>query len=102
MRGCAVGADDSVGPLERFKFVQHSVGADAHIGPLGSCEFAEDSRKNGAFRRADVGIGPYSKAGSCIRIRRTFSENRCILRADRVVRPYKEARQCIRMRRRSL
>ena len=35
------------------------VGADAHIGPLGSHEFAVDYRKNGAFRRADVGIGPY-------------------------------------------
>ena len=29
------------------------------IGPLGSYEFAEDSRENGAFCRADVGIGPY-------------------------------------------
>ena len=36
------------------------VGADAHIGPLGSCEFAEDYHKNGAFCRADVGIGPYN------------------------------------------
>ena len=42
------------------KFVPHPVGADAHIGPLGSCEFAEDSRKNGAFCRADVRIGPYN------------------------------------------
>ena len=30
-----------------------------HIGPLGSYEFAEDFHKNGAFCRADVGIGPY-------------------------------------------
>ena len=43
------------------KFVPHPVGADAHIGPLESCEFAEDSRKNGAFCRADVGIGPYTR-----------------------------------------
>ena len=35
------------------------VGADAHIGPLGSYEFAEDFHKNGAFCRADIGIGPY-------------------------------------------
>ena len=42
------------------KSVPHPVGADAHIGPLGSYEFAEDSRENGAFCRADVGIGPYS------------------------------------------
>ena len=37
------------------------VGADAYIGPLGSCEFAENLRENGAFCRADVGIGPYKK-----------------------------------------
>ena len=36
------------------------VGVDAHIDPLGSHEFAEDLRKNGAFCRADVGIGPYN------------------------------------------
>ena len=36
-----------------------TVGADAHIGPLGSYEFAEDFHTNGAFCRADVGIGPY-------------------------------------------
>ena len=35
------------------------VGPDAHIGPLGSCKFAEEYRKNGAFCRVDVGIGPY-------------------------------------------
>ena len=38
-----------------------NVGADAHIGPLESCEFAVDSRKNGAICRADVGIGPYTR-----------------------------------------
>ena len=27
---------------------------------MGSYEFAEDFRKNGAFCRADVGIGPYN------------------------------------------
>ena len=32
-----------------------------HIGPLGSYEFAEDPHKNGAFCRADVGIGPYDQ-----------------------------------------
>ena len=42
-----------------------SVGADAYIGPLGSCEFAENLRENGAFCRADVGIGPYKQVGSC-------------------------------------
>ena len=30
-----------------------------HIGPLGSYEFAADFRRNSAFCRADVGIGPY-------------------------------------------
>ena len=48
-------------PMGNRKFVPHPVGADAHIGPLESCEFAEDSRKNGAFCRADVGIGPYTR-----------------------------------------
>ena len=47
-------------PMGNRKFVPHPVGADAHIGPLESCEFAEDSHKNGAFCRADVGIGPYT------------------------------------------
>ena len=46
-------------PMGNRKFVPHPVGADAHIFLLESCEFAEDSRKNGAFCRADVGIGPY-------------------------------------------
>ena len=41
-----------------------------------------------AFQWADVGIGPYIKTGRCIRMRPSFSQNRCILRADRVVRPY--------------
>ena len=54
------------------KFVPHPVGADAHIGPLESCEFAEDSRKNGAFCRADVGIGPYNRIRRRTRIRREF------------------------------
>ena len=70
------------------KFVPHPVGADAHIGPLGSCEFAEDSRKNGAFCRADVGIGLYGQAGKCIRIRRRFSIIRCILPGGAEPRPY--------------
>ena len=47
------------------EFPQYSVGADAHIGPFGSCEFAADSRKNGAFCRADAGIGPYKQVGGC-------------------------------------
>ena len=36
------------------------VGADDSVGPLRSCEFCADFRKNGAFCRADVGIGPYT------------------------------------------
>ena len=59
-------------PMGNRKFVPHPVGADAHIGPLGSCEFAEASRKNGAFFRADVGIGPYDRIRRCTRIRRKF------------------------------
>ena len=58
------------------KFVPHPVGADAHIGPLESCEFAEDSRKNGAFCRADVGIGPYKRMRKCIWICRKHNFRR--------------------------
>jgi len=36
-------------------------GVDAHIDPLESIVFAEDFRKNGAYRRADVGIDPYER-----------------------------------------
>ena len=59
-------------PMGNRKFVPHPVGADAHIGPLESCDFAEDSRKNVAFGRADVGIGPYNRIRRCTRIRREF------------------------------
>ncbi len=41
----------------------------AHIGPLGSCKFAEEYRKNGAFCRADVGIGPYKARTRVLRYR---------------------------------
>ena len=44
-----------------LKFFRLCVGDDAHIAPLGSCEFAGDFRKNGAFRRVDVGIAPYER-----------------------------------------
>ena len=37
------------------------VGDDAHIAPLGIIEFALDFRKNGLYRRVDVGIDPYEK-----------------------------------------
>ncbi len=59
-------------PMGNRKFVPHPVGADAHIFLLESCEFAEDSRKNGAFCRADVGIDPYNRKRRCTRIRREF------------------------------
>ena len=59
-------------PMGNRKFVPHPVGADAHIGPLESCDFAEDSRKNVAFCRADVGIGPYNRIRRYTRIRREF------------------------------
>ena len=36
------------------------VGVDAHIDPLGTIEFALDFRKNGFYRRDDVGIIPYA------------------------------------------
>ena len=39
------------------------VGVDAHIDPLGTIEFALDFRKNGFYRRDDVGIVPYEPPG---------------------------------------
>ena len=63
-------------PMGNRKFVPHPVGADAHIGPLESCEFAEDPRKNGAFCRADVGIGPYKRMRKCIWICRKHNFRR--------------------------
>ena len=52
-----------------LKFFRLCVGGDAYIAPLGSCEFAGDFRKNGAFRRVDVGIAPYEHSGeTCVLI----------------------------------
>ena len=60
-----------------------SVGADAYIGPLGSCEFAENLRENGAFCRADVGIGPYKQVGSCgTNPHWAFASCNCLLRTS--------------------
>ena len=60
-----------------------SVGADAYIGPLGSCEFAENLRENGAFCRADVGIGPYKQVGSCgTNSHWAFASCNCLLRTS--------------------
>mgnify|MGYP000269027136 CR=1 FL=1 len=59
-------------PLQRVRRVV--VGADDSVGPLRSYKFAVDSRKNGAFCRADVGIGPYKRVGKRIRIRLGFPE----------------------------
>ena len=73
-------------PLQRVRRVV--VGADDSVGPLRSYKFAVDSRKNGAFCRADVGIGLYGQAGKCIRIRRRFSIIRCILPGGAEPRPY--------------
>ena len=59
------------------------VGADAYIGPLGSCEFAENLRENGAFCRADVGIGPYKQVGSCgTNSHWAFASCNCLLRTS--------------------
>ena len=60
-----------------------SVGADAYIGPGGSCEFAENLRENGAFCRADVGIGPYKQVGSCgTNSHWAFASCNCLLRTS--------------------
>ena len=48
-------------PSAPYALTYCNVGADAHIGPLGSYEFAADFRRNSAFCRADVGIGPYGE-----------------------------------------
>ena len=36
------------------------VGVDAHIDPWSTIEFVGDFRKNGSYRRGDVGIAPYA------------------------------------------
>ena len=72
----------------------HSVGADAHIGPAEQTVFTEIFGKFVTSLRVDVGIDPYKRIRICLRIRRTFSKNHCILRADRVVRPYEFPFQC--------
>ena len=59
-------------PMGNRKFVPLPVGAEALCGASECCDYAEDARKNGAFCRADVGIGPYNRIRRCTRIRREF------------------------------
>ncbi len=40
-------------------------------------------------RRADVGIGPYTQTGSCIRIRRNLPKNRPVPPGGAEPRPYR-------------
>ena len=54
-------ADRVVRPYREQGCKRLFVGADDSVGPLRSYKFAVDSRKNGAFCRADVGIGPYTR-----------------------------------------
>ena len=49
--------------MEFRKSLRPCVGVDAHIYPLGTTDFALDFRKNGLFRRVDVGIEPYEYPG---------------------------------------
>ena len=64
-----------------------------HIGPLGSCEFAGDSRKIGAFCRADVGIDPYNQTGKCdTNSPKAFAFRSCLLRPLRRFAPAPLAR----------
>ena len=55
------------------------VGVDAHIDPEECSVLTEISGEFATPQRADVGIGPYSQVGKCIRIRREFLMIRCIL-----------------------
>ena len=41
------------------------VGGDAHIAPFDINKFDKNFLKNGAIRRADVGIGPYERESGC-------------------------------------
>ncbi len=55
------------------------VGADDSVGPENVADSPEISVKSSAHCRADVGIGPYSQLGKCLRIRRKASAFRCCL-----------------------
>ena len=50
------------------------VGADAHIGPTECTIFTKIFGEFAASQRADVGIGPYTEMGRCIRVCRSFSQ----------------------------
>ena len=79
------------------------VGADDSVRPSKCYEFASDFRKNGNFRRVDVGIDPYGMESEipphvgadahigplkCFEFASDFRKNGRFRRADRVVRPY--------------
>ena len=57
----------------------YPVGADDSVRPQTAPVFTGIYGESVAAQRADVGIGPYSQAGKCIRIRREFLMIRCIL-----------------------
>ncbi len=50
------------------------VGAYAHIGPTECTIFTKIFGEFAASQRADVGIGPYTEMGRCIRVCRSFSQ----------------------------
>ena len=52
------------------------VGVDAHIDPAECTDFMEIYGEFVTSQRADVGIGPYSQIGKCLRIRRKTSASR--------------------------
>ena len=47
-----------------------NVGADAHIGPADCTVFTEVYGEFVTSQGADVGIGPYNRVGTCMRIHR--------------------------------
>ena len=53
--------------------------ADDSVRPQNARIFSEILGEFVTSQRADVGIGPYNKTGKCMRMRPSFSKNRCIL-----------------------
>ena len=49
-------------PLQSVRAVKFFVGADDSVGPKKCCEFAEDSRKNGAICTGRCGHRPLQSA----------------------------------------
>ena len=73
------------------------VGVDAHIDPAECSVLTEISGEFATPQRADVGIGPYSQVGKCIRIRREFLMIRCILLGGQSRPPLQTSREYVQI-----